>query len=254
VRRTPIGDEERHLLAEALGDTPETTIAVHLLRRGLCSAYIGDEPAEAAIVQNQTLQGDVYAFGVSPDAIRELLDVATGWRRVNAPKPVSRLLGAAVEQQTGLNMKYETVVYHTLNSPVVGYRDTAVHRLTPQDSHLLTAAPPQLQVGAFGDMNTLLGEGVMACAIVDGDVVTIAYTAAITERHAEISVMTLEPWRGRAFATSAASLVAEEVQRVGLVPVWTTTDDDFASIRIAEKLGFAETSRRAVMSVAPQGL
>lgn len=103
-------------------------------------------------------------------------------------------------------------------------------------------------------MNTLLGEGVVAYAIVDGDVVTIVYTSAITERHADISVMTLEPWRGRVFATSAASLVAEQVQRVGLVPVWTTTDDDFASIRIAEKFGFAETSRRTIISVAPQGL
>jgi len=75
---------------------------------------------------------------------------------VNAPKHVSRLLGAAVEQQTGLNMSYETVVYHSLKSPVVNCRDTAVHRLTQLDSHLLTAAPPQLQVGAFGDMNTLI--------------------------------------------------------------------------------------------------
>ena len=48
---------------------------------------------------------------------------------------------------------------------------------------------------------------------------------------------------GGAFATSAASLVAEGVQRVGLVPVWTTTDDDFA-----------EVSRRTMISVAPQGL
>ena len=65
--------------------------------------------------------------------------------------------------------------------------------------------------------------------------------------------MTLESWRGRAFATSAASLVAAEAQRAGLVPVWTTMDDDFASIRIAEKLGFTEVSRRVVVSVASQG-
>ena len=83
----------------------------------------------------------------------------------------------------------------------------------------------------------------MACAIVDGDVVTIAYTSAITERHADIGVMTPEPWRGRAFATSAASLVAEKMQRIGLVPVWTTMNDDFA-----------EVSRRTVISVSPQGL
>ena len=45
-----------------------------------------------------------------------------------------------------------------------------------------------------------------------------------------------------------------QAQRAGLVPVWTTMDDDFASIRIAEKLGFTEVSRRVVVSVAPQGL
>ena len=39
-----------------------------------------------------------------------------------------------------------------------------------------------------------------------------------------------------------------------LVPVWTRRDDDFASIRIAEKLGFAEVSLRAMISVASQGL
>ena len=42
VGRTPIGEEERYLLAEALGDTPQTAIPVHLLRRGLCCAFIGD--------------------------------------------------------------------------------------------------------------------------------------------------------------------------------------------------------------------
>ena len=41
-------------------------------------------------------------------------------------------------------MNYETVVFHTLKGPVVSYRDTAAHRLTQPDSHLLTAAYPQL--------------------------------------------------------------------------------------------------------------
>jgi predicted GNAT family acetyltransferase len=254
VRRTPIGEEERHLLAEALGDTPETAIAVHLLRRGLCCAFIGDEPSEAVIVQNEANPGDVYAFGVSPDAIQELLGSATGWRRVSAPGPVARLLGPAIERQAGLTVNYEATVYHTLKSPVVGYRDTAVRRLSVQDAHLLEAAPQHLQVGAFGDIRALVVDGIVACAIVDGEIVTIAHTSAVTDRHADIGVMTLEPWRGRAFATAAASLVAAEAQRAGLVPVWTTKDDDFASIRIAEKLGFAEVSRRVVVSVAPQGL
>ena len=31
---------ERDLLADALGDTPETVIPAHLLRRGLADAYV----------------------------------------------------------------------------------------------------------------------------------------------------------------------------------------------------------------------
>jgi hypothetical protein len=50
MRRILIGAEERQLLAEALDETPETTIPVPLLRWGLCSAYFGEESAEAATV------------------------------------------------------------------------------------------------------------------------------------------------------------------------------------------------------------
>ena len=253
MRRTPIGLDERHLLAEALGDTPETVFPVHLLRRGLCSAFIGDEPAEAAIVQSRAFPGDVYAFGVSPDAILELLGATDGWRRVSLPGQVAHLLGAAFEDSAGLMVSYETAVYHTLTGPVSSYRDTAVRRMIPQDAHLMENAPQHLEESAFGDIRELLETGIVASAIVDGEVVTIAHTLAVTDRHADIGVMTLEPWRGRAFATSAASLVAGEAQRAGLVPVWTTMDDDYASIRIAEKLGFVEASRRVVVSIAPQG-
>ena len=62
---------------------------MHLLRLELCRAFIGDEPAEAAIVQNQALQRDVYA---------------------------------------------------TLKALVVDYHDSAVQKLTQQESHLLPAA------------------------------------------------------------------------------------------------------------------
>ncbi len=71
------------------------------------------------------------------------------------------------------------------------------------------------------------------------------------DRHADIRVSTLEPWRGRAFATAAASVVARLAQDAGRVPVWSAKQDDYPSLRIADKLGFEEVSRRTVIDKDP---
>ncbi len=44
--------EEYPILADALGDTPESVISLHLLLRGLARAYVAGHPAQfdAAII------------------------------------------------------------------------------------------------------------------------------------------------------------------------------------------------------------
>ena len=66
----------------------------------------------------------------------------------------------------------------------------------------------------------------------------------MTERHADIGVFTSEEWRGRGLVTAAASMVAKQLQATGLTPTWSTGEDNFASLRVAGKLGFAEVGRR----------
>ena len=68
--------------------------------------------------------------------------------------------------------------------------------------------------------------------------------AALTLLHADIGVATLEGWCGRNFASAAAALVAQQVQATGRTPVWSTGEDNLASQRVAQKLGFAEVGRR----------
>jgi len=75
------------------------------------------------------------------------------------------------------------------------------------------------------------------------EIVVIAHTSARTEHYADIGVFTLKEWRGRGFATAAASIVAKRVQEVGQIPLWSTGEDNIASLRIAQKLGFTEVSR-----------
>ncbi len=97
----------------------------------------------------------------------------------------------------------------------------------------------------------MLTQGIVAGAVVEGRLVGIAHTSAITDRHADIGVSTLEPFRGRGFATAAASMVARRVQDTGRIQVWSAGEGNAASLRVAAKVGFAEVSRRVYINTEP---
>jgi len=65
------------------------------------------------------------------------------------------------------------------------------------------------------------------------EIVVIAHTSARTEHYADIGAFTLKEWRGHGLATAAASIVAKRVQEVGQTPVWSTGEDNLASLRVA---------------------
>ena len=60
--------DERDLLAEALGDTPETVIPAGLLLAGLADAYVcGEAPRfEGVVVQSHLLRREPWASGATP--------------------------------------------------------------------------------------------------------------------------------------------------------------------------------------------
>ena len=72
----------------------------------------------------------------------------------------------------------------------------------------------------------------------------IAFTSARSVGHADVAVYTLERWRGRGLAAAAASLVARRLQEASQVPVWSTGEDNRASLRVAQKLGFVPLAWR----------
>ena len=96
----------------------------------------------------------------------------------------------------------------------------------------------------------MLAEGIVAGAVLSGGLVAIASTSAITDRHADIGVSTLEPWRGRGLATAAASAVACGLQETGRTPVWSAGEDNHASLRVAAKVGFRGTARRVYINTS----
>lgn len=233
-------------LADALGDTPETVISVHELRRGLCRAYVAGDPAhfDGAIVQGDSCPDEPAGFGSDPEILWDLLRSVEGWGCVDVASECATGLGEIIEAETGRHIRYYGGVYHTLSRLVISFQNEAVRQLTLADLELLESSPEELRGSAFGSNADLLSEGFIACAIVSGNIVATALTSARTDRHADIGVFAVEEWRGRGFATAAASIVARRVQGAGQIPVWSAGEDNFASLRVAQKLGFTEVSRR----------
>jgi RimJ/RimL family protein N-acetyltransferase len=234
------------VLAAALGDTPETVQSVHMLARGLCQAYVIGDPArfQGAIVQPIAWPEEPAGFGPDPKVLWALLQRVEGWNCILVDTEVAPALGRIIEAGMGRGVRYLDDVTHLLTEPVRVRRDEAVRRLELADLALLKAAPLELRASLWRDTRQLLAEGIVAGTVVSGRIVATALVAACSERYADIGVYTREGYRGRGYATAAASLVAQAVQEEGRTPLWGAGSHNRASQRVAQKLGFREVSRR----------
>lgn len=238
-------------LADSLGDGPETVICVHSLRRRLCMAFAKGEIThqEAAIIQTDCTPSEPAGFGSGPGLLYEVLRHVQGWDCINVNEGVAQGLAHLIEKHMGAKVGRFDDLYYVLEKPSADFRHHDVRELIPDDVGLLEAAPAELRGCGFRQSLDLLREGVVACGIVSNRVVAIGYTSAISGGYADIGVHTAAEWRGRGFATACASMVANRVQSMGLKPVWSTSGDNPASIKIAEKLGFERVSRRVCLVI-----
>ena len=248
---------ERDRLANALGDTPETVIPVHLLRRGLADAWVvGTAPRfDGVIVQAHLLQQEPWCFGRDPSAIWGLLRPLIDWGRQiispNVPADLASQLTTHIKQEADVQCRQYGDVYHTLGGRVNEFTVPEVRPLDLEDEGLLAAYRSNPREMGFATSEDLLTDGAAAGAVVGGSLVALAHTNAMTARYGDIGVVTDEPWRGMGFASSAASIVARRIQERGRTPVWSAGEGNAASLRVAAKLGFVEVSRRVYLNLRP---
>ena len=79
--------------------------------------------------------------------------------------------------------------------------------------------------------------GPVTAAVVNGSAVSICYCARLSSSGAEAGVETLDSMRGRGHATAAVAAWATAVRRRGLLPLYSTSWENVASQRVAEKVG-----------------
>jgi hypothetical protein len=258
---TKLTPQECLVLADLLGDTPMTVISTSRLKQGMCDAYVaGSLPeVDAAIVFDAYCSDEPAGFGTDADALWRLLKTTDGWNCINVDNSCAASLGALIEADRGTSIRYYGDVYHALLEPVcTGWvtqplPNETVRLLTLADVERLAKAPTEVQGNGYKTHEAMLTDGIAAGAVVDGNIVAIAHTYAQTNLHADIGVSTVEQWREKGFATAAASLVAQEIQARGKVPVWSCGEDNTASLRVAQKLGFTEVGRRTyVIPISPE--
>lgn len=240
----PLNPDGLRRLLSSINESPETVISLHLLMQGTCKAYAVGDPAtsNAVVVQSNSQPDEPFGIGNDPEGLWVLLRHLDDWKVVDVSPSVAPRLGAIIREATGKRAWYYDDIYHTLTKPAPVIDDPVVRELTMDDAGLLEAAGVN---GADfrGGLPALLEQGAVAGAVVGGSVVSSAQTAAITGRYADIGVATDEQWRGRGLATAAASIVARRIQESGRTPVWSCGEDNMASLRVAQKLGFKEVSR-----------
>jgi ribosomal protein S18 acetylase RimI-like enzyme len=237
---TPV---QARILAGTLPDSPQTVISISRLRCGLARAYVvGDvQDWETAVIDDPGQPGEPMAFGHNAIQIAELMAALPGWFCVNVATDVAAILGPLLADKMDCSIRYYKDIYHIMNTPAPRLSHPDIRRLTPDDLPLLQAAPDIIR---GHDPTRILTEMYAAGAVVNGRVVAIAQNYAFSDQYGDVGVSTLPDFRGQGLATAAAALVARELQQNGRIPVWSCGEDNYASLRVAEKLGFKYDSQR----------
>jgi len=206
---------EMQILADALGDSPETVIGQHLLTSATCGAwYTGDvRQPRAVAIQAHGFPGEPIVFGESADAIARLIPRLSGWSSVSVPLVHARELERPIAIAAGtLSITTLEDVHHVLDGTIAAVERRPEVRLLTDDDRDLLEGLPLLTSGE-------VVQPIVAAAIIEGEIVSVAYTFAWSRRYVDLGVTTHEDWRGQGFATSAAAIIAEEVRASGRVPV-----------------------------------
>lgn len=154
----PLGTDGRIALADERGDTPETAIAIHLLRRGLARAYTNGPPFRfaAAIIQNLAFSSDeVTAYGSDAVAIWDIRQRLPGWSCVLGDAIVAEPLGEVMRNEIGRPVRILEDVYYVLQRPEATSPLMPVRLLSTADEPLLARAPADLRGAGFPSLTSL---------------------------------------------------------------------------------------------------
>lgn len=202
----------------------------------------------AATADNLSLMGDPAALTVDVSeagAKRYLRTHVTGF--VDAPEGFAPLLRAAFPDLA----VWERVIYALDGHPrALPPAEAVVRRLHPGDAHQLWALsrPSAWIAKTWGGPPGLAASGRAWGAFVGERLVSVACSFFVGRRFEELGVITEPAYRGQGLSALCAHGLCGDMLARSRGPSWTTSPDNTASMRVAEKLGFT-LQRRDVLYV-----
>ena len=120
-------------------------------------------------------------------------------------------------------------------------RGALVRPLQPADAEALAGLSDDLRwIGkTWGGLAGLASSGRAWGAFVAGRLASVAGTFFAGQEFEDIGVVTEPALRGQGLNTACAAGLCRDIRRRGGTPSWSTSADNPASQRVAEKLGFA---------------
>jgi RimJ/RimL family protein N-acetyltransferase len=209
-------------------------IGSHVIQsgHGICYADRWPEP-QAILVEtagNYTLLGNPEVLNPA-----DLQPLIKGF--VTTPKLFLPLLKAAFPDL----VVWQRVIFTKQDypSPTI-VRKHEIRRLIPSDLHHLheLSADSDWISKTWGGPKGLASSGFGWGAFIAGQLVSVASTFFLGSIFEDIGVVTEPGFRGLGLSTACARSLCGDICARGHLASWTTSSDNLASMRVAEKLGF----------------
>ena len=228
-----------------LPDRPGPLVGLHVIHTGNGSCFADRWPDPRAVLVetagNYSLAGDPQAF--QPVDLQRRI---AGF--VEASEPFVPLLHAAFPDLKA----WDRVILDLQVPPRYALpQDSLVRRLGPADvDHLWGLSPATNWIGkTWGGPAGLAASGCAWGAFEGGQLVSVACSFFVGTGYEDLGVVTEPAFRGLGLSAACAGGVCADILGRGRRPSWTTSPDNIASLRVAEKLGF-ELQRRDRLYVA----
>jgi len=119
-------------------------------------------------------------------------------------------------------------------------QDRIIRRLHAADTDHVAQLSPDLAwiAKTWGGSAGLAGSGYAWGAFVHAQLAAVACSFFVGSLYEEVGVVTEAAYRGQGLSMACADALCQDIERHGRQASWSTSPDNRASIRVAEKLGF----------------
>jgi hypothetical protein len=218
-----------------LPERPGPLVGSHVINSGHGGCWVDDWPQTRAVLAetggNYSISGDPRAL-----AADSLQPHVRGF--VDADAAFAPLLYSAFPDL----QVWQRVIFAPLaEPPPIPQADCLIRRLAPTDAPQLRSLDEASAwiSKSWGGAEGLASSGYGWGAFVDGQLAAVACTFFLGMEHEDIGVVTVPAHRRRGLSSGCAAALCRDIFARGRRPTWATSPDNVASLRVAEKLGFA---------------